>query len=391
MGIFSRLFKWRRRHSENGPVEWENTVYERDSINFHDELERERYIMNCLEQMAEAEKELQLLTGEYNLVTSYLTDIEEIEALPLEESAELRENANRLMLLEKERAQYKGRKNRMADSDFKKIESQQEEIEEGIKKIREAEKYKKVVQQDLNRLNSERHAYQYRKNELSTMLVNLKGMSTICLTALGACVMMLMVLQFGFHMQTTVGYLVAVIAATIAITVIWIKFTDAQREQVRVEKSINKLILLQNKVKIRYVNNANLLEYLLMKYQVESSEKLERLWKLYNEEKDERRQYAEAEAKLDYYKEQLVRILMRYRVKDPGRWVHQAGALNNAKEMVEIRHELIVRRQSLRKQLEYNQKNAEIAGGEIKAVVAIYPQYQLEISTMVERYEKQFS
>jgi len=38
-----------------------------------------------MEQIAEATKEMDLLTGEYSLVTSYLTDMEEIEALPEEE------------------------------------------------------------------------------------------------------------------------------------------------------------------------------------------------------------------------------------------------------------------------------------------------------------------
>ena len=38
--------------------------------------------MNCLEQVAEATYEVNLLKGEYSLVTTHLTDIEEIEALP---------------------------------------------------------------------------------------------------------------------------------------------------------------------------------------------------------------------------------------------------------------------------------------------------------------------
>lgn len=359
-----------------------------DETDFHDPLERERYLEDCLEQIAEAQREVDLLRGEYNLVTAYLTDMEEIEALPEEEAEDLRTAAGRLIALDQERVKYKDRKRRMADTAYKKMEGQEDEVEEGIAKIREAEKYRKLVQQDLNRLSAERSAYQYRKNELATIMVNLKGMATICLTALGACVVMLAVLQFGFKMDTAIGFLISVGAAAIAITVFYMKYADAQRELSRVEKANNKLILLQNKVKIRYVNNAELLNYFYMKYGAESGQALEKLWQEYKLEKEERRQYAEAEAKLEYYQKQMLQILRRYQLKDPERWLHQAGAIVDNREMVELRHELIGRRQSLRSQMEYNQNVSETAGNEIKKIAAAYPQYQAEITAMVDRYDR---
>lgn len=371
--------------------DYEQLVYERDKVNINDKEERTRYLNNCMEQLAEAEKELNLLTGEYSLVTAYLTDMEEIEALPNEESKELKETANKILNLDNERSTYLSKKGRMKDSEYKQIESQEEEIEEGIEKIKEAEKYRKLVQQDLNRLDGERHAYRYRKNELNTILVNLKGMAVICLTAAVACLLMLVILQFGFHLETAIGYFVTIATAAVAVTIICLKYTEALHELEKVEQSTNKLIQLQNKVKIRYVNNANLLEYLYIKYGVDSGEKLQKLWSMYQKEKEERRQFAESEARLDYYREQLVKNLMRYRVKDPGRWIHQVRAIVDPKEMVEIRHGLIVRRQALRKQMEYNQKLAETASEEVKDIAVGYPQYKEEISTLVERYEKQFA
>lgn len=222
------------------------------------------------------------------------------------------------------------------------------------------------------------------------MMVNLRGMAVICLTALGACIVMLLILQFGFSLDTAIGYYLAVAAAAIAITVLFVKYVDAEKELVKVEKATNKLIQLQNKVKIRYVNNVNLLEYLYLKYGVDSAGKLQDLWGRYQEEKEERRQYAETESQLEYYKNQLVKILSQYRVKDPDRWVLQPGAIVDSREMIEIRHGLIVRRQALRKQMDYNKKLAEAAGQEIRDVAAEYPRYAAEISDMVDRYEKEY-
>ena len=61
----------------------------RKDMDFHDRQQRERYVKACLDQMGEASKELETLGYEYNLVTSYLTDMEEIDALPPEARAQL--------------------------------------------------------------------------------------------------------------------------------------------------------------------------------------------------------------------------------------------------------------------------------------------------------------
>jgi len=80
--------------------------------------------------------------------------------------------------------------------------------------------------------------------------------------------------------------------------------------------------------------------------------------------------------------------LSNYRVIDPGRWVHQTRALLDKREMVEIRHELILRRQALRKQLDYNKNIADSARNEVMDVAKNYPAYTREILDMVDKYEK---
>ena len=391
MGFFKWLFGKKNAPEQTEVDEWGQTVYEREGTDFHNRQERIRYIENCLEQIGEAQKELDLLHGEYQLVTSYLTDIEEIEALPKEESTQLKEVATKLSTLEKERVAQLSRKTSMPESDYRKIDAQRENIEEAIVKIKEAEKYRKLITGDLNKLDGERSAYQYRKSELLTMMANLKGIAMICLIALGVCLLMLAVLQFGFEMDTLLGFLIAVGIAAVTITVIYVKYMDAQKEISKVEQVGNRLILLQNKVKIRYVNNTNLLEYLYLKYGVDNGAKLEKQWKLYQQERELRRQMAEIELRIAQEQERLLKILRRYQLKDPDRWIHQVDAILNPKDMVEIRHGLIVRRQSLRSQLEYNQKVAETGTSEIKEVVKLYPEYQEEITDMVTAAEYRFA
>lgn len=388
MGIFSWFFK--RKKTEEQDEDWEQIIYERDKVNLHDGQERARYLAGCLEQIGEAEKEISLLSGEYSLVTSYLTDMEEIESLPPEQMGELKNTARKIQTLGEEMKHFRDKNQRMAETEYRQISAQENEIEEGIKKLRDAEKMQKLIRQDLTRLDGERHAYEYRRAELENMMTNFKGMTLICVIAFAVCMLLLLLLQFGFEMNTAVGYYISIAAVAIVITVMTVKYMDSEKELERVGQASNKLIQLQNKVKIRYVNNVNLLEYLCLKYNVESAEKLKQLWDMYQAEKEERKQYLETEAKLDYYKEELVEILNRYRVKDPSRWVLQPEAIVDTREMIEIRHGLIVRRQALRKQLDYNRRLSDTAKTEIKDIAAQYPEYAAEISALVEKYEREY-
>ena len=218
---WKRFFK-----KKTEPVEeddWEQVVYTRNGVNFEEEDQRKRYIVNCLEQITEASREIDLLTGEYTLVTSYLTDMEEIEALPAQQRGEINRTAGKISALEQERSKYREKKNRMKDADYYAIRKREDEIEEGIQKIREGEKYGNLVRQDLHRLDGERHAYEYRRNELENLMNNQRGMAVIFLTALIVCVIMLAVLQFAFEMDTYVGYFLAVGAGAVAISYVCIK------------------------------------------------------------------------------------------------------------------------------------------------------------------------
>lgn len=385
MGFFSKIFR-KRKYQESGTDDWENVVYDRDHVDFGEEEQRRRYISGCLEQAEEAARELNLLTGEYSLITSYLTDMEEIEALPEGERDELNTIAGNLVALEQEGEKYRKKKNRMTDAEYYRLREQEDMICEGIEKLKECESYGGKVRQDLKRLDRERHAYEFRRQELDMVMNNLRGMSVIFLTAFVLCLVMLLVLQFGFKMDTKLGYLLAGAAVAIAVTVTWVKYTDGDRELRQVELDINKLIQLQNKVKIRYVNNRNLTDYLYMKYSTDSAGALERVWKQYQKEKEERREYAQAESKAEYYRRQMVNKLAHYRISSPERWLGHPAAILDKREMVEIRHELILRRQALRKQMDYNNQVAETARKEIMDVAEKYPAYAEEIRGMVEDY-----
>ena len=364
------------------PEDWNelnfNTNLRRSQGGFdiHDAAQRQEYVQNCLDQMGEAAKELENLSFEYNMVTSYLRDMEEIEALPESERAELNAAAQKIQDLEDRQDVYLRKKNRLTDEKYHQIERMEDEAEE----------YQNLIRQDMSRLDGEKHAYFYRKGELKGAIADSKGMAVICSMALVVCFVILFTLQYVLEMNTQMGFLLTAGLAALVITALYLKYTEAVKELKRVEKGINRIIMLQNRVKIRYVNNTNLLDYLYMKYQVSSGKELAALWEKYKVEKEERRLYREAELELDDYHQELLNILKCYQVKDPAIWLHQTAALLDNKEMVEIRHNLIIRRQSLRRRMDYNKEMIiNKAENEIKELAERYPQYAGELAGMVQK------
>ena len=82
MGFFKNLFKRKKEKEEYQESEWDKVLSEKSVLNMKDPSVRERYVINCLEQMKEASSELDRINNEYAIVTGYLTDMEDVESLP---------------------------------------------------------------------------------------------------------------------------------------------------------------------------------------------------------------------------------------------------------------------------------------------------------------------
>ncbi len=401
MSLFSKLFKWRKQHKKKRAESliddasmldealkgYEPSVDQEAFENLFDDEQREKYVRTLLDQMSEASKQMDELSCEYNLVTGYLTDMEEIEALPDKERNAITDYAKRIHRLESEKDSFQDKPCYLAEEEYRRVEKMEKVIQEGIRKISEAEEYRHVIKRDLKKLEMERNAYEYRKQELYTEQQNLKGIGIIGFVSLIICIALLFVMQFALQLDATIGYLLVACAAMIFLTVVYVKNIDMKKEHINVGKAINKLILLQNRVKIKYVNNTNLLDYLYLKYETASAKALSNLWENYLLEKEEHKKFEQTMADLDYYKKELLSVLQRIRIRDPYIWLHQSEALFNHNEMVEIRHGLITRRQQLRKQMEYNKGIATTAQQKLKDLVTAYPAFAPNVIKYMDMYE----
>lgn len=366
---------------------WSEIVYHREDLDIHDPVQRREYIQGCLEQISDAAHEVEGLTVEYGTVTSLLTDMEEIESLPEREKRELEIAASKVSTLQGEKEAFQGRKTHMTDAQFHQMERVADEVEDGLKKLQEAEEYQVLVKRDLAKLDAERHAFRFRHHELVLSIEQCRTIGIVCTIMVFFTVFLLLILQFGFELETGWGFVFTIALAAIVYGIVYFKHQEATSELKKLNKDNNRLIQLQNTVKIRYVNNTNLLDYLYMKYKVKSAKELEKLKADFEEERDARERYRKAQYDLDENEQALIQILRKYRVKDPAIWLRQTDAILDHKEMVEIRHNLIIRRQSLRKRMDYN-KDVIVGNAkkEIKDIVDSYPRYAKEIMDMVDKY-----
>lgn len=370
---------------------WNDIVYTRKEMDMDDPVQRREYIGSCLQQMEEAARELEALEYEYNDVTSHLRDIDEINALPPEQRLEVNELAQKIIDSQTQQDKFARRKSKMTDEEFEHMERLESQAKEGAKKLSEAEDYQKKIRNDLKRLDGEREAYIYREEELINTIENNKKLIITIAVALGFIILFLVILQFALDLNVAFGYMIAVLLAAVSVTLLYVGSTNSLVELRTVRKSISRLIMLQNQVKIRYVNNTNLIDYLCLKYRVSSAKELTSLYNRYLQEAKERAEFEDATRNLDATQKDLIFTLRHFRVRDPEIWIHQPEGLVNHNEEVEIRHSLNVQRQSLRKRMEYNRDvvagNAKL---EIEDMARQYPKYTQEILDMVSRYEEKY-
>ena len=372
--------------SEDSDWDWNTIINDRSYLKMNDPYQREKYIRSLVEQVKDASVQLDKLSYEYNVVTAVLKDMDELDALPQTEKNRITEIARKILHFQKEKQDYQNKRSRLTDSQFYRMEQYEDSAPRIYEDMHKAEKYREMIKDDLSRLEGEKHAFQYRKSELKHGMSDSRGMALICMLAMGLLLCMLAIMQFGFEMKTGVGYVIAIVVGAIALALIYARFMDQSKELKRVEKGMNRIILLQNTVKIRYVNNVNLLDYLYLKYNVKSAREWKTLCDIYEEEKRARAINEMNEEELEYQQSELLKILRNYQLSDARLWLRSPLALYDHREMVEIRHEHIVRRQKLRAQMDYNRRMAKEGEKELKAFVAEYPQYSKEALDMMERY-----
>lgn len=316
----------------------------------------DQYVVERLEQIIEITRDIEDTKAEYRKVTSYLNDIKVLEGLPEEEKKKIQETAASVMQLNTARTEFLNASKKLSDARFAQLEQEESEIPAAIKRLHSNEMYRDTVEKDMKYVEREKSEWVLRKEYLGHQQIRLKNLLYILIGIAVTTAIILVILQFALKVDCYYAWMILVFVTAVAVCVVYIRIQDDGMEITAAERNLNRSIVLMNKVKIRYVNIVNAVDYACEKYHVQNAEELNRYWEYYMEAVKEREKFQRANEDLEYFNGRLIRQLSNYELHDSKVWLTQANALVDPKEMVEIKHVLVNRRQKLREHMEYNLK-----------------------------------
>lgn len=384
MGLLKRFFS-RKKDADNDPGAPQELFSEEQET---DQRRVGHFVLDHCEQIIDTARELSEEKREYYVVTSYLKDIEFLADLPEEQKAPIRDVAEKICQLNQERDQYLNTSKKISDMQYVMLEQMEQDIPDTVRKMKENEAYQATIKHDMACLEGEKMQWTLLRSELMHEKYLLRIASYIVFSAFFLLLILLLVLQVGFTVDITWGWIVLAALAAGGGFFILMRYQNAVTGIARAEINANHAIALLNRTKIKYVNITNAVDYACEKYHVKNARELEYQWEQYMEEVRRKERYMRMNDDLGFYNQKLVSLLAEYRLYDAKAWIDQPRALLDAGEMSELKHNLLVRRQKLRARI---QSSADIVRSErekIDRLMALHPEYEEEIRSIIQSVDK---
>lgn len=357
--IFSKIFQRNKKKKEEKESDFDLSQYAKleteeivQELNQSDAVQAKNYVVDLCKQMIQASKDIEDNRSEYQLVTKYLNDIQIIEDLTDEEKKPIAECASHVCKLEKQRTDYLQTERRLTESQYAQMQEEEENIPGVIKRLKENETDLDTSKRNMAVIEGKKLEWSMQR---SAAVKNQKIMSTaacylfvIFLTFMALCG----ILSWYFVIDLQLVMTIIAIAAVLAGAFILIRYQDSSHCVRQMDVNRNHAITVENHVKIRYVNTKNAVDYTCEKYHVRNAKELEYFYGQYLDEARERENFRKTSSDLEYYTRKLLQYLNRLRMYDTRVWLTHANAIVDSREMVELKHELIKRRQKIRSRVE---------------------------------------
>ena len=386
MGFFRNLFQRKKKTEQENESRQEDRLVLKDGI-YSTPEEREGFLKNCCEIINEAKRQRFEAKKEYEVVTSYLADIQKIDLLPLHAKKSIDDMARKLISLNIERQKMQKIPPKITIAQRLALEPYEETILEEIRKMEDSENYLQVINSDIRHLESEKASLDFELQDIMERDDMGKKMLKIASVFIVIFLIFLFVLQEAAKKNVQLPFIFTIAFGIIVIAYFYFSNRKNQYELKVAELKINRAIMLLNKVKIKYVNCTNLLEYMYEKFHVNNAQELHYHWQEYMRIVEEERRFQKTAESIDFYTEEIIRELKKNGVADAAVWGYQVEALVDPKEMVEVRHRLNVRRQKLRQRIDYNNAQEEMARKSLRTFRERHVSYDAETLLVLAKNE----
>lgn len=349
MAFFDWLFKRKKKPQPNIEVQEENIK----PVELRDSASIRNYVINVCEQMIDISREMDDVRREYDRVTAYLNDIQVVEGLEGEQKAQLIEISTQVSKLINTRNEYLNAGKKISDETFNQMQELENEVPAIIRRLKDNEVYLDTIKRDLNRLAAEKIEWSVLRHERQEEEESLRKISKLLLVAFGIMAILLAGVSIVMEWEALPMFILAFMA-TLAATYILVRMQECAKDIKQCDVNQNYAIVLENRVKIKYVNTKNAVDYTCNRFRVNNSRELTYNYEQYQEVCKEREKLKNVNEDLEYFNNRLIRILRGLNLYDAKIWLNYANAVIDPKEMVELKHEYFTRRQSLRNRIEYN-------------------------------------
>ncbi len=380
MGIFKR----RKKKTEESYLD--GLHLEQSLMEPRQQAEHEA--LGLCEQLIGQSRELGESKKEYKLITSYLEDIQKLEEMPREEFASLVEIAKNIVALNQKREEFGKKKRTISDAQYAQMEQLAKEMPDDIERLKTNENYQSMVRRDINYMEGEKSEWGYYLESVRREQKLLKVALFAILGLLSAAIGVMLYLRYGLRMDMTVWMLGVLLIAVLSGGACLLRLQNDREELKNARASVNRAITVSNQLKAKFVHATNAVDYACEKFHVNNSMELNYLWEQYLEAAKEQEAFEKANEDLGYFNRRLVRELEKYQLYDAQIWTSQVVALIDKKDMVEMKHSLIVQRQKLRIRMEQQVKTIREAQKQILILLKDKREYHKEIMEVLRSIDQ---
>lgn len=336
---------------------------------------KKEYTLERKERMQTANEEMEQLKKEYRVLAEYHNDINLLQELPDKGTARIRETANVIVRLQNDRKAFQNDMTKLDDGKYMQMSQYTDDMPDVIKRLTSEELYVSKLKAEIDRMEGEKGEQQYESKSVEENQDKMKTLSIVCMFSLLVLFSVLLVLQLYFEADTEIFTLLCGIVFAIVTLGVFVRYFNNVNRAKTAEHQLNKIIRKQNKVKMKYVNAKNGVDYVYRKYNIHSASELLFQWEQFILTKNARENYQRSGNELSYYSQRLQRILEEYRIQDSGIWLSQVEYLANPEDMQQLKKELESKIEESKRKIDACRRAIQKAKDDISLLAIRNPDY----------------
>ena len=240
------------------------------------------------------------------------------------------------------------------------MQQEEAELPGVIRRLKENENYLDKIKKDLAYLEGEKLQWSMLRTESLRTQDIMRKASCILLFLFAVLFVGALIGSRYFQVEAQLPVTIGCFVAAVIGVFVFIRYQEATKNIRKADVNKNHAISLENHVKIRFVNMKNAVDYTCEKYHVHNANELQALYEQYQSEAKEKEQFRKTNDELEYYSKSLIHYLSKQKMYDAKVWIQHADAIIDSRELVELKHNLIERRQHLRGRIESALQSIEI-------------------------------